>query len=305
MSTATDAKKSSDDSITKILTGRVRKFERRNLATRVLVGTLRGTGVMLYRSSGKLTRTVGGKLQDVSRGRVFVDGYEPEPGEIPRRGKWWLGQITCLHCACRFTSPEAMAQHLERAHAGDAAQARVPRQPTLAFAKTRKLIGKVVVQPVPGLPSGRHRPQALSDRARVEAHKIISDYRKTMNTIGATMDTAASIIKRGYQELYECSPVGGPSGGLSQLRALCEEMERAEALGADATREVKRKLINLGFDPVKHGLQRLDRAADSLAEAGKEWTAMIAIIEEELRVDIAAAKARQHGAAIPDHILAN
>lgn len=303
MSTAT--KSATDDSIAALVTKKIDILEKRNLATRVLVGTLRGTAVILFRSGGTARRTIAHKLQDVSRGRVFVDGYEPEPGEIPRRGKVLLGRITCLSCAARFASPEAMAQHLDRAHAHEKPEVRIPPQPTLAFAKTRRLIGKVVVQPVRGLPSGRHRPKKLSGQARIEASKIINEYQKSMITIGAAMDGVAQQIARGYQELFECSPTGGHNGGLSKLRELCEAMERVEALGAEATREVKRKLIHLGFDPVQHGLQRLDRAADHLADAGREWTAMINIIEEELKQDIAAAKARLHGERPSDQILAN
>lgn len=287
--------------IRKLLAKKVDQFEQRSMLNRVLVGTLKGTARGLARGGvGAKDATVNArqKIQDARAARHFEAGYEPEPGQIPLKGRPLLGSITCLYCKVRFADPEGLAGHLDFAHAKDTPKAKLPPQPQLAFGRTRALFGKVIVRPVKGGPTGRHRPKSVGPNRRVEATKIVADYNQKIQQIGTYMSDAIRMLRNGYQSMLDDRP-----RTISQIGELSRGLEAVNAFAAEVFRELRMRDIQRGFDPAD--VQGYSRLADAFDEASRHAGSIIHTLEANLAQEIAAAKARKAGQTLTDDILAN
>lgn len=280
--------------------GRSRRRSRskgRRIVWRTVKGTTRGTWRLGRKYVPKAyhgSKVAYGKW---AKDRKFETGYEPEPGEIP--GRKFTRRTTYACCGRRFATPEALNEHHVRIHDGENPAKVVRAQPTLRISKTARSAGKRTVEPVAGVPSGRHRAGAGSaNRVRVEA--LIQAHRERLDEIGRTAmadeSNVAHQVARGFRALGEERP-----RGLKGIEALALGMEQASAVGADAVAEIRAHLVRLGIE--RGHMPHLAKVIEDYQQAASHWTAFIETLKSELAPEIVAAKQRAAGERPADGVL--
>lgn len=291
----------------------------RHVVHRVVAGTAKATAhYAVFTAPGQAKRAYRKSRNAVKREMAARRGHEivydeehpertlggkviPDLTKIHKR-KFGRRSFTCFSCSTMFVSAELLNQHFILAHANEALiYKKKAEQPSLHLGTTKKTDGKVIVKPVKGKPTGRHRGGAKTPEDR-RVEKIIAANRARMDKIGAQAvagdSTAANLVARGFAE-YAVSGRGRLK--LSQIEADALGMEKALAGAAEAVRAYKLSLVQGGFDP--GDIQNLTRAGDSLTETGAYFANFIATLKENLAADIKAAKARKAGAGVDDQTL--
>lgn len=291
----------------------------RHLLVRVAVGTAKATAhYAVFTAPGQVKRTYRKTRNAVDREVAARRGHEivydedhpertlggkiiPDPTKIHKR-KFGRRSFTCFSCSTMFESAELLNQHFILAHANEEMiYKKKAEQPALHLGTTKKTNGKVIVKPVKGKPSGRHRSTAKTPEDR-RAEKIVAANRARMDKIGAKAvagdSTAANLVARGFAE-YAASGTGRLK--LSQIEADALGLEKAMAQAAEHVRAYKLRLVQAGFDP--GDIQNLTRASDSLTETGAYFANFIATVKENMAAEIKAAQARRAGAVVDDQTL--
>lgn len=259
----------------------------------------KGTAVGTAKRVVKYTPIVYDKARDkvvkTKAKQKFPEDYEPEPGEIPDEA--WRVRTTYRCCNRRFKSPEALNAHHIREHAEDEAEKAARPMPEFVVSATARSAGKRHVQPVQGVPTGRHRarkPGTTRAEALVEAHRDI------MTKIGKEAVMAESgaplKIKQGFKVIADESKFK-----LSGVEALALGMEQAYAEGASAYEAYRLGMIQKGYDPGHlHELVLIKSGLEALA---KRSSAFIATLKEEIAPDVKAAEERKKGQRPDDETL--
>lgn len=264
----------------------VTKTERRKapLWWRALRGTVRGTGIVakaIYietRFTYGVTKTrTRAHYQAWKAERNFTADDMPEIDEIPRkRRRLGRAQYICFSCNRKYRSAYGLNKHFTSVHGSE--PIRVKQREPDRIRGFRATGGKIRVQPAYTAP-----PITKTTAAR-SANPMNSDIAQAMKNAWARMAEARPQL-------------------LSQIRDDMVGME--QALGghaAQAITEYRGHLVrNLSFDPVT--VQKLLKAMKLLEEASKEFSGVIAMIEDVYAADIVAARKRKGKQAPSDSTL--
>jgi hypothetical protein len=278
--------------IRKALGSKPASTKKRSWVGRLAKGTAKGTAKLVAKGSVKAAKAVNRKVHKARMDRKFPEGYEPEPGEIPK-GKF--SRTATVAGGRRFDSPEAAMKYTEKVGAAEPEVTRKER-PTGSLEWGRK--GKVRVRPPTTRrpPAGRHR----TAKHRTKAEALIAAHRDKLNKIGSKAVDSNGIarqINKGFKELLETRP-----GTLGQMDELALGMEQAMAVAAEAVENYRLNLIKRGYDPGY--LVSLNSIQEKYEQAAAQWSTHIAVIRIELAVEIAAAIRRQGGSVPSDKDLA-
>lgn len=264
--------------------------DREHLVWRALRGTIWGTvdlvkaavNEAMYRK-GVLVTKARMAWQRYKAARSFPEDFEPDPDEIPG-AKWAPVRFTCLDCKRSWSTAKAFNDHFERMHRATRQQ----QDPDIR-AGARMFTGR---------PHGKAKVRGGAQKRPPTA---APDKRSVWTKIGVkAMDSgAAQVLARAWREWGDSRP-----RGLSTIREHLLGMEQVHGTVApDAIKAFKMHLVRLGFDPAL--LQNLARAEDEMAAAAARFSATVAVIEEALAVEIAAAKAAKSGSKPSQDVLAN
>jgi hypothetical protein len=269
---------------------------------RIAKGTSKGTVRGIAVGTPKAVNGVKAAHAKFKDGRTFAtafdDEYVPDSGEIPPRKFSWKSTFTC--CGRRYKTVEHLNRHHLAEHDGESPEVAARALPTLHISKTAKTLDKRTVTPVANTPTGRHRPSSSKPKATSVAD-LVAKHRAKITEIGkkAVMDNeSARLVHNGFLSLDAERP-----GPLSHIEATALGFEQAFAVGSESIANYRRKLIQAGFDPAH--LQHYTRAQADLESAATHMSSAIATIKDEMRSDIAAAKARLNGEKPNDKTLAN
>lgn len=253
---------------------------------RLVRGTLWGT-VDLVKASYVEARFHGGRI--ITKTRMAFKRYRaerrfgaddtPDPDEIPAK-KWAPVRYTCGTCGRTWKSANGFNAHFATVHLAEVPDASGEKPGTPVFG--RRPHGKRKTR-------GRRPPTATVDKR--SAWKRIGER--------GMSDGIAQKLKNAWAEISGAKP-----RRLSQIREDLLGLEQVHGrVSGEAIDAYRHHLIRIGFDPAI--LQNLVRAKAALELAAGHFSGTIAVIEEAMAGDIAAAKARAAGTKPADSVLAN
>lgn len=252
---------------------------------RVARGTARGTGIVAriiyiesrYTYGIAKTRTRA-RYKAWQAERNFTADDQPEFDEVPRkRRRAGRTQYLCLSCGRKYKSAAGLNAHYRNVHSAERAGSGQPPNKIRGTHAT----GKVRVQP----------SQAASPRAGKTTPNM-----RSANPMNSSI---AQALKAAWARMAEARPTL-----LSEIRDDMVGLE--QALGGHASEAIdqyRMHLIRDGFNPA--AVRNLARAKEKLEEAGREFSGVIAKIEEEYAAEIAAARRRKGTTRPSDNTLAN
>lgn len=254
---------------------------------RIVRGTWRGTRV-LFRNIWIDTRFTYGKtktrLQAEFKAWKAERQFKPDEidfigvDEVPRRRRrLFRAQYVCFACNRKFKSSYGLNKHFTGSHGAEP----LPKNRDHAVVVGRGGTSKVWFRPSRSSSNTTARTTTIARSAN------------PMNS------AAAQALKAAWGRLRESKPTK-----LSEIRDDMIGLEQAMgAYATEAIEEYRAHLIrNLNVDP--YTVRNLQEAARQLEEAGRAFSAVIAVIEEFYAADIVAARQRLNGARPADSTLA-
>lgn len=251
---------------------------------RITRGTVRGTATVA-RIAYLETRYTYGVTKTKARARYkawkterkFTVNDAPEFDEVPRkRRRLGRTQYLCMTCGRKYKSVRGLNKHFESVHASEP----LPRD----HAGPVRVIGR----------DGTAKVWVSPPRTRSTTTTSSTRSANPMNS------TIAQTLRAAWARMAEARPTK-----LSEIRDDMVGLE--QVLGGSAGEAIlayRAHLVrNLHFDPVT--VQGLVKANQHLEDAGKAFSAVIAIIEEAYAADIVAAKRSKGGAAPSTSTLAS
>jgi hypothetical protein len=218
---------------------------------------------------------------------------QPDKAEVPwkRRTPVWKratgATFLCLSCRRKWTSAAALNDHQDRVHgqespAWEEAHARASRAVRRGATTKRRMRGA--------------RPAAVPAAASAAA---VQEAKTRIGAKAVSDNAALATMRQGWAQFGDSRPQT-----LSQIRADMLGMEQVlGAFAAEAIVNYRRRLLAMGFDPAL--LMNLGRAENGVHELARNFSGTIAVIDEALKDDIAAAKKAQGKAKPSVDVLAN
>lgn len=278
---------------------------KRSLTRRILIGTLRGTGRVTFKTvphgiARGIVRTKNWIDSERARGKFADPDYEPEAGEIPStsRQKGHRCQSCGGKSGKKFRTIEDLNTHFMRVHAHEKPVKRKKHDGTVLVPRGRK--GKFRVIPggrVAG--GGRHRKTSKDRRAERRRTNLAATQRAAFTRTGekamADIDFLQK-IKQGFT-MMEDQPLAydgdEPVLPLSELKATAAGLERIfSGVAVDAINSWRARIVRAGYPPEL--TSRLLSQAEELAKVGTGFTNWIVFLVDELGPQIEAAR-RIHG----------
>lgn len=211
--------------------------------------------------------------------RRFGADESPDPDEIPGR-KWSTVRYTCVQCRRSWKTAAAINAHFKAVHQWEREPDPENRAGTPVFGRR---------------PHGKRKAKGARPRTAAV------DKRTAWTRIGqrAMENGLAAKLKAAWSDIAKSRP-----RKLSQIKEDLLALEQVYgSVANESINAYRRHLIRLGFDPAD--VQNLTRAAAAAEDMARYFSSTIAVIEENLAEDIAAAKARASGTKPDDSVLIN